>query len=154
MIDPTTGMKPGERYCVESLERAHQFHGFFLDGKYYLDAELLTPVGWLEGQQFLYDDLDGEGNPVFPEGVAGIIEDLTLRMADGAALPLTKIHVTVPDQEYEQEDQAQPTPPPARSSAQSRWHAAAPQQRMLVLAAALAGGFVAALLSTRPTRLR
>jgi hypothetical protein len=92
MIDPATGMKPGERYAVESLERAHQFQGFFLDGKYYLDADLLTAVGWLEGQQFLYDDLDAAGNPVFPHGVAGAIEDLTLKMADGVSLPLTKIH--------------------------------------------------------------
>ena len=40
MIDPKTGMKPGERYVVESLERTQHFPGFFLDGKYYLGPEL------------------------------------------------------------------------------------------------------------------
>ena len=53
MIDKATGMKPGERYRVENVERAHQFAGFFLDGKYYLGPELLTAVGWLDGQRFI-----------------------------------------------------------------------------------------------------
>lgn len=66
MIDPTTGMKAGERYSVENVERAHQFPGFFLDGKYYLGPELLTAVGWLEGKRFIYDNLDAAGEPVFP----------------------------------------------------------------------------------------
>jgi hypothetical protein len=91
MIAPSTGMKPGERYTVESIERAHHFPGFFLDGKYYLGPELLTAVGWLEGQQFLYDELDPTGEPVFPDRVAGVIEDLTLTLADGARLQLNRI---------------------------------------------------------------
>ena len=33
MIDSLTGMKPGERYAVQSLERTRSFPGFFLDGK-------------------------------------------------------------------------------------------------------------------------
>lgn len=90
MIAPSTGMKPGERYIVESVERAHHFPGFFLDGKYYLEPELLTAVGWLEGQQFLYDQLDPTGEPVFPGRVAGTIEDLTLTLADGARLALSE----------------------------------------------------------------
>nr|WP_166363426.1 short chain dehydrogenase [Pseudomonas akapageensis] len=91
MIDSSTGMKPGERYAVESLERTRHFPGFFLDGKYYLGPELLTAVGWLEGQQFLYDELDPAGEPVFPDRVAGTIRDLTLTLADGARLKLNKV---------------------------------------------------------------
>lgn len=89
MIDPVTGMRPGERYSVESLERAHQFPGFFLDGKYYLGPELLTAVGWLEGQRFIYDALDATGEPVFPGRAAGDIKDLTLTLVDGTRLQLT-----------------------------------------------------------------
>ena len=45
MIDTATGMRPGERYAVENLERTPNFSGFFLDGKYYLGPELMTAVG-------------------------------------------------------------------------------------------------------------
>ncbi|AYG45700.1 hypothetical protein DV532_15920 [Pseudomonas sp. Leaf58] len=94
MIDPTTGMKTGERYCVENVERAHQFPGFFLDGKYYLGPELLTAVGWLEGKRFIYDNLDAAGEPIFPDRVAGDIEDLTLTLVDGTALKLCRVDVS------------------------------------------------------------
>lgn len=93
MIEATTGMKPGERYEVESVERAHQFPGFFLDGKYYLGPELLTAVGWLEGQQFIYDHLDAEGEPLFAQRIAGTIKDLTLTLVDGTPLELYKVEV-------------------------------------------------------------
>ncbi|VVQ13610.1 3-phenylpropionate-dihydrodiol/cinnamic acid-dihydrodiol dehydrogenase [Pseudomonas fluorescens] len=91
MIDSSTGMKPGERYAVQSLEHTRSFPGFFLDGKYYLGPELMTAVGWLEGQQFLYDQLDSTGKPVFADRVAGNIEDLTLTLIDGARLKLSKV---------------------------------------------------------------
>ncbi|MBJ2347105.1 MULTISPECIES: SDR family oxidoreductase [Pseudomonas] len=91
MISPATGMRTGERYAVESVERAPHFPGFFLDGKYYLGPELNTAVGWLEGQTFIYDQLDPEGEPVYPNRVAGTIEDLTLVMADGVRLQLTPL---------------------------------------------------------------
>ncbi|HEN8732417.1 TPA: SDR family oxidoreductase [Pseudomonas putida] len=91
MIDQATGMKPGERYRVENVERAHQFPGFFLDGRYYLGPELLTAVGWLEGTKFIYDSLDAEGEPVFPDRVAGTIEGLKLVLVDGTALELSRI---------------------------------------------------------------
>lgn len=91
MIDPATGMRPGERYNVESLECTPHFPGFFLDGKYYLGPELQTAVGWLEGQQFLYDQLDPTGEPVYPGRVAGTIEDLTLVLGDGARLKLNEM---------------------------------------------------------------
>ena len=91
MIDPATGMKAGERYIVESLERTRHFPGFFLDGKYYLSPELMTAIGWLEGQQFYYDELDPTGEPVFPNRLAGTIQDLTLILADGARLPLNEM---------------------------------------------------------------
>ncbi|WP_439958756.1 SDR family oxidoreductase [Pseudomonas silesiensis] len=96
MIDSLTGMKPGERYAVESLERTRNFPGFFLDGKYYLGPELMTAVGWLEGQRFLYDELDPVGEPVFPDRVAGTIEDLTLTLIDGARLKLNKVRYNAP----------------------------------------------------------
>jgi len=150
MIDSATGMKHGERYAVESLERAHQFQGFFLDGKYYLDPELLTAVGWLEGQRFFYDDLDAAGSPVFPDGVAGSIEDLTLKMADGTSLPLTKIHVTVANEAANEDHAAQPASPRVPSEAKSRWHDATPRHRLLVLTVAMVmGGYVAGLLGAR-----
>ena len=91
MIDTATGMRPGERYSVESLERTPHFPGFFLDGKYYLGPELQTAVGWLEGRQFLYDQLDPIGNPVYPGRIVGTIEDLTLTSGDGARLTLNKM---------------------------------------------------------------
>ncbi|OLS62648.1 hypothetical protein PSEMO_24100 [Pseudomonas putida] len=94
MIDPATGMKAGERYQVESIERAHQFPGFFLDGKYYLGPELLTAVGWLEGTRFIYDSLDPTGEPVFPDRIAGEIHDLSLALVDGAVLPVTLVEAS------------------------------------------------------------
>lgn len=96
MIDSLTGMKPGERYVVESLERTRHFPGFFLDGKYYLGPELMTAVGWLEGPQFFYDELDPTGEPVFADRLAGRIEDLTLTLADGARLKLNKVRFNAP----------------------------------------------------------
>ncbi|MEN5107252.1 SDR family oxidoreductase [Pseudomonas sp. TWI672] len=94
MIDQATGMKSGERYRVENVERAHQFPGFFQDGKYYLGPELLTAVGWLEGTRFIYDSLDAEGEPVFPNRAAGTINGLTLTLIDGTALELSLIEAS------------------------------------------------------------
>ncbi|NQD58183.1 SDR family oxidoreductase [Pseudomonas sp. CM25] len=91
MVDQATGMKSGERYRVENMERAHQFSGFFQDGKYYLGPELLTAVGWLEGTRFIYDSLDAEGEPVFPDKEAGTLEGLTLNLVDGTALELSLV---------------------------------------------------------------
>lgn len=88
MIDSKTGMKPGERYSIDRLGDTHPFTGFFLDGKYYLAPELLTAVGWLENQRFIYDDLDASGEPVFPERFVGTIENLTLILAGGQSLKL------------------------------------------------------------------
>ncbi|VVO59609.1 hypothetical protein PS850_00739 [Pseudomonas fluorescens] len=95
MIDQSTGMKPGERYAIENGERTRLFPGFFLDGKYYLEPELQTAIGWLEGQRFLYDELDPAGEPVYPERVAGTIEDLTLTLADGARLKVNRVPYSV-----------------------------------------------------------
>jgi hypothetical protein len=88
MINSATGMRPGERYGINSALQPHQFPGFFLDGKYFLAPELLTAVGWLEGQQFLYDQLDGAGDPLFADRIAGTIENLTLTLTDGAQLQI------------------------------------------------------------------
>jgi hypothetical protein len=51
----------------------------------------MTAIGWLEGQQFYFDELDPTGEPVFPNRLAGTIEDLTLILADGARLPLNEM---------------------------------------------------------------
>lgn len=91
MIDQATGMRSGERYRVENVEREHQFPGFFQDGKYYLGPELLTAVGWLEGTRFIYDSLNAEGEPVFPNREAGTVEGLTLTLVDGTALELSVV---------------------------------------------------------------
>jgi hypothetical protein len=91
MIAPETGMKPGERYRIESVERAPQFSGFFLDGKYYLGPELQTAVGWLEGQKFLYDQLDPNGEPVYPDRIVGTITARTLELADGLRLSIEEM---------------------------------------------------------------
>ncbi|MFB4394270.1 MULTISPECIES: SDR family oxidoreductase [unclassified Pseudomonas] len=96
MIDQATGMKSGERYRVENVERAHQFPGFFQDGKYYLGPELLTAVGWLEGTRFIYDSLDAEGEPVFPNREAGTVEGLMLTLVDGTALEISRIEASEP----------------------------------------------------------
>ncbi|MGJ7547643.1 SDR family oxidoreductase [Pseudomonas alloputida] len=91
MVDQAAGVKSGERYRVENVERAHQFPGFFQDGKYYLGPELLTAVGWLEGTRFIYDSLDAEGEPVFPNKEAGTVDGLTLTLVDGTALELSPV---------------------------------------------------------------
>lgn len=106
MIDPTTGMKAGERYAVENVERAHQFPGFFLDGKYYLGPELLTAVGWLEGDRFIYDNLDAAGEPVFPDRVAGHIRDLTLTLVDETVLKLSRLEVSAEVDHVQAADQS------------------------------------------------
>jgi short-subunit dehydrogenase len=93
VIDSKTGMKPGERYSIERLGDTHPFTGFFLDGKYYLAPELLTAVGWLENQRFIYDDLDASGEPVFPDRFVGTIENLTLILAGGQSLKLASEEV-------------------------------------------------------------
>jgi hypothetical protein len=91
MIAPETGMKAGERYSIESVERAPQFSGFFLDGKYYLGPELQTAVGWLEGQNFFYDQLDPNGEPVYPDRIVGTITARTLELSDGLRLSIEKM---------------------------------------------------------------
>lgn len=114
MIDSATGMRPGERYAVRERERTHPFGGFFLDGKYYLGPELMTAVGWLEGQTFLYDELDARGEPVFPDRAAGIVEDLTLVLNDGARLKLEIVQVQAPNE--------QPAPSPVTRNTNSQLH--------------------------------
>nr|WP_314580228.1 SDR family oxidoreductase [uncultured Pseudomonas sp.] len=93
MLDSKTGMKPGRQYRVEQMGDTHPFTGFFLDGKYYLAPELLTAVGWLDGQQFFYDDLDAGGEPVFPDRLAGAISELTLTLVTGESLRLIAVEM-------------------------------------------------------------
>ncbi|EKT4560749.1 SDR family oxidoreductase [Pseudomonas putida] len=122
MIDQATGMKPGERYCVENIERAHQFPGFFQDGKYYLGPELLTAVGWLEGTRFIYDSLDAEGEPVYADRVAGTVEGLKLVLVDGTALELSMIEASATlapaPEDLTPAQAAEPAPPAAAVSTQ------------------------------------
>lgn len=140
MSDSPTGMRPGERYQVENLERAHQFPGFFLDGKYYLGPELLTAVGWLEGQRFIYDNLDATGEPIFPDRLAGSIEDLTLTLVDGTALMLVKMSIKVAIEPDETDEPATDT-----------WRTPRPQvpQMLAIGAMLLLGGCALALLNRR-----
>lgn len=142
MIDSATGMKPGERYQVENVERAHPFTGFFLDGKYYLGPELLTAVGWLEGQQFIYDNLDATGEPVFPDRIAGTLDGLVLTLVDGTALKLSQIQVEVPVEPDEEADDALDEAPARAPRARTpQW---VPYAAMAVL-----GGCALALLNRR-----
>lgn len=151
MIDPATGMKPGERYTVENLERVHSFTGFFLDGKYYLGPELLTAVGWLEGRRFIYDNLDATGEPVFANRFAGEIKDLVLTLADGTSLAVSRLEHWPPDaggSEVEQPGQRPSVPEvPAFAATQGRRLVAGVERLQrhpaAILATALALGFVA-----------
>ncbi|QHG65185.1 hypothetical protein C2H86_12450 [Pseudomonas putida] len=176
MIDPTTGMKAGERYSVENVERAHQFPGFFLDGKYYLGPELLTAVGWLEGTRFIYDNLDAAGDPIFPDRAAGDIEDLTLTLVDGTALRLSRLDVSATTEKVEAVVQTEPdvalnhAPAAVMSSEQARSseHLLAPQSgqpnlegirltrkdKIPLLLSAAVVGFLAGLIITHAKRRR
>ncbi|QHB28860.1 short-chain dehydrogenase [Pseudomonas monteilii] len=170
MIDPTTGMKAGERYSVENVERAHQFPGFFLDGKYYLGPELLTAVGWLEGKRFIYDNLDATGQPIFPDRAAGDIDDLTLTLVDGTALKLNRLEVSAMNEEVEAIAQSNPDIPRYRSpgAVESPDNLRAPQGRpqglegvgltrkdkIPLLLSAAAIGFLTGLLITHAQRRR
>ncbi|MBF8778307.1 hypothetical protein [Pseudomonas fulva] len=91
MLDPATGMLPGVLYSVDNLERAWQFGGVFKDGRYYLAPDLPTAVGWLEGTRFHYDEVDPDGQPIFAQGLAGVIEDLVLTLGDGTRLRLERV---------------------------------------------------------------
>lgn len=118
MIDPATGMKPGERYRVSDPDEVQQFPGFFLDGKYYLEPELLTAVGWLEGRRFIYDNLTPTGEPVFADRFAGTVEDLTLHVVEGPALKLSRVDAGAGEAAASHTER--PSPTPHRPSAQRR----------------------------------
>ncbi|MFT0867888.1 SDR family oxidoreductase [Pseudomonas sp. CAM1A] len=118
MIEPATGMKAGERYRVENVERVHPFTGFFQDGNYYLGPELLTAVGWLEGQRFIYDELDATGESVFPGRMAGEISDLVLTLVDGTPLTLSLIEKWPPEGQRELVEMPEPTPEEKRPRTQ------------------------------------
>lgn len=152
MIDQATGMKRGERYCVENVERAHQFPGFFQDGKYYLGPELLTAVGWLEGTRFIYDSLDAEGEPVFADRVAGTIEGLALKLVDGTAVQLTPMQDSAtfaPVPQAMPPAVAVPDPQPPVNAVGKRLN-----NGYVILAAAALLGFVAGFLITEAQRKR
>ena len=51
-------------------------------------------MGWLEGTRFIYDSLDAEGEPVFPNREAGTLEGLTLTLVDGTSLELSRIEAS------------------------------------------------------------
>lgn len=89
-----TGMKAGERYIIKNVDGAPEFTGFFLDGKYFLHPELLTAVGWMDGDQFMLDQVNSVGESAFPGGLAGTIIDLTLKLKDGTTLALAEIEVS------------------------------------------------------------
>ncbi|MCW2271542.1 SDR family oxidoreductase [Pseudomonas sp. JUb96] len=133
MIDPATGMKPGQRYTIEIRERTRQFPGFFLDGKYYLGPELLTAIGWMEGKRFIYDDIDPEGEPVFPDRVAGTLENLRLTLADGAKLQLAEM-------QYESQLDAQGVDAPTTHERSQRLPIGSPLEGKLVVITGASSG--------------
>lgn len=105
-----TGMKAGERYIIENVDGAPEFTGFFLDGKYFLHPELLTAVGWMDGDQFMVDQVSSVGESAFPGGLAGTIIDLTLKLKDGTTLTLAEVEVLAQvddpaDQSFDQANQ-------------------------------------------------
>jgi hypothetical protein len=89
MINSKTGMISGVRYFIERKNDTHSLTGFFLNGMYYLDPELLTSIGWLDGQQFVCEEFDiPSGHQAFPDRVVGTIENLTLTLESGEPLQL------------------------------------------------------------------
>jgi NAD(P)-dependent dehydrogenase (short-subunit alcohol dehydrogenase family) len=70
----------------------------------------MTAVGWLEGQTFYYGELDRTGEPVFPDRVAGTIENLTLTLADGARLKLKDVQINARDELITSEVEHRPAP--------------------------------------------
>lgn len=105
-----TGMKAGQRYIIENVDGAPEFTGFFLDGKYFLHPELLTAVGWMDGDQFMLDQVSSVGESAFPGGLAGTIIDLTLKLKDGTTLTLAEVEVSAQvddpaDQSFDQANQ-------------------------------------------------
>ena len=151
MMDSATGMKPGERYAVQYLPQARVFAGFFLDGRYYLEPELMTAVGWLEGQRFIYDDLDSAGEPVFPERVAGSIQGLVLTLADGSALQLQRmdVHVYVDASPSAQRLDDGPARATAQPSRKVRIARPGPRLLLGLASALLLGGCAVALVARR-----
>jgi len=109
-MNNSTGMKAGERYIIENVDGAPEFTGFFLDGKYFLHPELLTAVGWMDGDQFMIDQVSSVGESTFPGGLAGTIIDLTLKLKDGTTLTLAEVEVLAQvddpaDQSFDQANQ-------------------------------------------------
>lgn len=105
-----TGMKAGERYIIENVDGAPEFTGFFLDGKYFLHPELLTAVGWMDGDQFMVDQVNSVGESAFPGGLAGTIIDMNLHLEDGTTLTLAEVEVSAQvddpaDQSFDQANQ-------------------------------------------------
>ncbi len=88
MIAPQTGMKPGQRYRIESVERAPQFSGFFLDGRYYLGLNCRPPSAGLKGKCFSTTSSTLPVSRFIRAGIAGTIEGLTLVMPDGLRLEI------------------------------------------------------------------
>lgn len=115
-----TGMKAGERYIIENVDGAPEFTGFFLDGKYFLHPELLTAVGWMDGDQFMVDQVSSVGESAFPGGLAGTIIDLNLHLEDGTTLTLAEVEVSAQvddpaDQSFDQANQRLAIQSPAQA---------------------------------------
>jgi hypothetical protein len=89
-----TGMRRGARYVIEQVDGAPAFSGFFLDGKYFLHPELLTAIGWIDADRFMFDQVSSTGEPAFPGRLAGTINDLTLKLEDGTSLNLAEVELS------------------------------------------------------------
>lgn len=91
MLEESTGMKPGKRYCLESPAHGGFFDGYFIDGQYFDAAHHGSPVGWLEGNNFIYNVVDGSGVARFPNGLAGVIKNLVLTLIDGTTIQAREV---------------------------------------------------------------
>ena len=91
MLEASTGMKPGLRYCLENPANGVVFDGFFQDGQYFDSKHHRVPIGWLEGNNFIYNEVDGNGNPRFPNRLAGVLKNLVLTMYDGTTIQTREV---------------------------------------------------------------
>lgn len=86
MLDESTGMQAGQRYRIESPLDDLFIDGFFLDGKFFDSDHHKTPIGWLEANTFIFNTVNGNGTPKYPNRVAGEIHNLVLTLSDGKTL--------------------------------------------------------------------
>jgi hypothetical protein len=91
MLDESTGMQLGKRYRIESPLGDLLIDGFFLDGTFFDSDHHRAPLGWLEANNFIFNAVDGNGTPIYPNRIAGEIHNLVLTLADGKTLGIRHV---------------------------------------------------------------